>query len=139
MKRESITPAMLRLMSPEDRVYYCNEPTTLIVPVPAKLKRYDHHTHLEVSHPKQRERTQELDSGNAREAQGIRRARVCFTLRRIRLLDADAKYGSVKDLLDGWAVAGLIPGDKEGQIRLEVEQRKVGSYAEETTEILIEL
>ncbi len=63
---------------------------------------------------------------------------VCFTLRRIRLLDIDSKYGSIADLLDGLQYAGLIHGDKEGQIRLEVRQEKVSTKKEEKTLISIE-
>ena len=49
----------------------------------------------------------------------------------------DAKFASVKDLLDGLAHAGIVAGDQEGQVRLEVEQEKVRSYQEERT--IIEL
>src|SRR4030095_2639644 len=62
---------------------------------------------------------------------------VCFTLRRVRLLDIDAKSSSIKDLLDGLQYAGLVDGDREGQISLEVRQEKVAHYREEETEIVI--
>lgn len=62
---------------------------------------------------------------------------VRFTLRRRRLLDVDAKYGSIKDLLDGLQYAGLIHGDKEGQIRLEVEQVKISKLENQRTVIEI--
>lgn len=62
-----------------------------------------------------------------------------FILCRVRLLDVDAKWGSVKDLLDGLCYAGLIPGDREGQITLEVRQQKVSSYTGEKTIIELEL
>jgi hypothetical protein len=51
----------------------------------------------------------------------------------------DAKYASIKDLLDGLQHAGILYGDKEGQVRLEVEQVKVKQYSEESTIIEIEL
>ena len=60
-----------------------------------------------------------------------------FTLSRVRLLDADAKWGSVKDVLDGLQYAGLIRGDREDQIELEVRQVKVSSFKSETTEVEI--
>lgn len=85
----------------------------------------------------QGERPAALARDCAPEAQGTRCPCVCFTLRRVQLLDVDAKYGAIKDLLDGLAIAGLIPGDKEGQIRLGVEQIRVAKYAEEGTEISI--
>lgn len=62
------------------------------------------------------------DEGKARGA-GLLHCR--FTLCRKALLDVDAKYASIKDLLDCLVFSGVIPGDKEGQITLEVEQRKV--------------
>ena len=63
---------------------------------------------------------------------------VRFTLRRVKLLDIDAKYGSIKDLLDGLQYAGLIHGDREGEIRLEVNQQKVAHYKDEKTIIEVE-
>ena len=47
----------------------------------------------------------------------------------------DAKYASVKDLLDCLVIAGIICGDKEGQITLEVNQFKVEKGEIETTKI----
>lgn len=88
-----------------------------------------------VSDPKQRERPQELGRGDAGEAQGAGCVPVRFTLRRVRLLDVDAKYSSVKDLLDCIVAAGLVVGDKEGQVSLEVIQQKVRTRAEECTVI----
>lgn len=61
-----------------------------------------------------------------------------FRLCRVKLLDVDAKFASVKDLLDGLTAAGLIHGDKEGQVDLKVEQVKVPSYSLERTEIEID-
>ena len=66
-----------------------------------------------------------------------RRPLVCFTLRRVKLLDPDAKYGSVKDLLDGLHYAGLIRGDREDEINLQVEQERVPHYFQEQTIIEI--
>lgn len=61
-----------------------------------------------------------------------------FTLRKCRLFDVDAKFTAIKDLLDGLQYAGLIRGDKEGEITLEVVQEKVAHRAQEETLIRIE-
>jgi hypothetical protein len=90
-----------------------------------------------VSHPEQRQRPQELVRCDEGKAQSTRCVPVCFTLYRLRLLDVDAKYASVKDLLDCLVSAGFVAGDKEGQVSLEVRQEKVKTKAEEKT--LIEL
>jgi hypothetical protein len=84
------------------------------------------------------ERETPLACNSPREAQGAGCPFVRFTLLRVSLLDVDAKYASVKDLLDGLQRAQLIHGDKEGQVRLEVEQVKVSHYHEEKTIIEIE-
>lgn len=87
----------------------------------------------------QRERPSQLGSGDAREAQGTGCVPVCFTLYRVRTLDVDAKYASVKDLLDCLVAAEFLAGDKEGQVTLEVNQVKVSTYAQEHTEITVEM
>ena len=91
----------------------------------------------EIPHAEQRQRTPRLVSCNEAKKGGASCPLVRFTLRRVKLLDVDAKYGSIKDLLDGLHHAGLVDGDKEGQVRLEVDQVKVAHYADETTEIEI--
>jgi hypothetical protein len=90
-----------------------------------------------VQDAKQCEQPIALERCGVAKAQGSKRPLVRFSLFRVRLLDVDAKYASTKDLLDGLAAAGLVDGDKEGQVRLEVEQVRVGSYKEEKTEIEI--
>jgi hypothetical protein len=90
-----------------------------------------------ISHAEQCERPKELARSDAGKAPGASCPLVCFTLHRVQLLDVDAKYGSVKDLLDGLQYAGLIAGDKEGQIDLKVEQIKVKHREEEQTVIEI--
>lgn len=82
--------------------------------------------------------TAPLASGSEGEAQGSSRPLVRFTLRRTKLLDVDAKYGVLKHLIDGIAYAGLIHGDREDQIRLEVCQEKVAHRKEQETIIEIE-
>ena len=90
-----------------------------------------------VPNTQQCELQKELARCDAGKAQGAGCLAVIFTLHRVQLLDVDAKYGSVKDLLDGLQYAGLIPGDKEGQIDLKVEQVKVKHRKEEQTVIEI--
>lgn len=93
---------------------------------------------LGISHTQQRECKKALEGNSKGKTQGLRCPHVRFTLCRVKLLDVDAKYASVKDLLDGLTNAGLIHGDKEGQITLEVNQVKVGRYCGEHTIIEIE-
>lgn len=95
-------------------------------------------TRSAVSHTEQCERTQTLALGHGRETSGAKLPHVCFTLCRHQLLDIDAKYSSVKDLLDGCRYAGLIRGDKEGEITLEVNQEKVAHSDQEITIIEID-
>lgn len=87
--------------------------------------------------PKPRQREEELAGGHEGEAQGPGLRHCRFTLVRKKLLDVDAKYASVKDLLDCLAIIGIIHGDKEGQITLEVNQRKAAKGEEECTMITV--
>ncbi len=91
-----------------------------------------------IPNPPPCERPAPLAPDCCRETQSTGCPLVRFTLRRVRLLDVDAKYASVKDLLDGLQYAGLIRGDKEGEVRLEVVQEKVKKFCEESTLIEIE-
>lgn len=84
-----------------------------------------------------RQREEELAGGDAGEAQGPGLRHCCFTLVRKKLLDVDAKYSSVKDLLDCLVIAGIARGDKEGQITLEVNQRKAAKGEGEHVEITV--
>lgn len=102
------------------------------------LDAYENRNRNRLPDPKPRQRPTPLESDCKREAQGSKRPHVRFTLHRVQLLDVDAKYASVKDLLDGLTTAGLIAGDKEGQITLQVEQERVGHYKGEQTIIEIE-
>lgn len=97
------------------------------------------HPRAGLPNTEQRQLQRPLESSREEEASGSKCPVARFILYRVRLLDVDAKYHSVKDLLDGLAIAGLIPGDKEGQITLEVKQEKVGSWKEEMTVIEVEL
>ena len=88
-----------------------------------------------VSDTEPRERKETLASDSSRETPrpGLRHCR--FTLRRKQLLDVDAKYASVKDLLDCLGIAYVIRGDKEGEITLEVNQEKIRPGETEQTVI----
>jgi hypothetical protein len=102
------------------------------------LQAHENRTRTQLPNPAPRERPAPLASSCGGEAPSTICPIVRFTLRRVRLLDVDAKYASVKDLLDGLQYAGLIHGDKEGQVRLEVVQEKVRKFTEESTLIEIE-
>lgn len=100
---------------------------------------YEHNsTRAKIPNAAPDERPPALDGHHAGKAQGPRLPHVRFVLRRVRLLDIDAKYTSVKDLLDGLSKAGLVDGDQEDQITLEVRQEKVRKFRDEETVIEIE-
>ena len=92
----------------------------------------------ELSNPQPSKQERALGANGTGKTQSARRPHVCFTLCRTKLLDVDAKYGSIKDLLDSLQYAGLIHGDREDQITLEVKQEKVAHRSEEKTVIEIE-
>ena len=102
-------------------------------------KQYENRTVSKLPDAKPKEQARALGSDHEGKTSGARVPHVCFTLCRTRLLDVDAKYGSIKDLLDGLQYAGLISGDREGEITLEVNQVKVSHRSEEKTLISIEL
>jgi hypothetical protein len=62
---------------------------------------------------------------------------VCIITRRVRLLDKDNAYASTKCLTDCLHEIGLIPGDSEKDIELEVRQEKVDHFHEQRTEVKI--
>ncbi len=88
-------------------------------------------------HSEQRERPQALARCDEGKAQGPGLLHCSFTLCRKSLLDVDAKYASVKDLLDCLVFSGIVCGDKEGQITLAVNQRKCAKGQPEQTIIEI--
>ena len=90
-----------------------------------------------ISDSKPAKQARALDKNRQGKAQGTGCPLVRFTLRRHKLLDVDAKYGSIKDLLDGLQYASLIHGDREGEISLEVLQEKISSKEEEQSIIEI--
>lgn len=99
---------------------------------------HGHQASPPLPHAKPAKQTRALVGNHAGEARGTGCPRVRFTLCRVRLLDVDAKYGSIKDLLDGLQYANLLQGDREGEVTLEVIQERVSHYSEERTEIEIE-
>ncbi len=106
-----------------------------------KVKDYEIDHPCEIQDSEQREQAAALGSKSEGKAPSASRPLIGFTLYRVRLLDWEAKYSSVKDLLDGCVAAGLLDGDREDQIdpRSFVRQEKVKSYSEERTLIEIEL
>ena len=83
--------------------------------------------------PEQRQRQETLAEDCPREAPGAGCLHVRFTLRRRKLLDVDAKYASVKDVLDCLWRAKVVRGDREGEITLEVNQLKAAKGEAECT------
>lgn len=73
----------------------------------------------------------------SRKEECMDRVVVSFKGFRVRPLDPDNFAGSIKGLLDGLRHAHLIRGDEPWRIRLQTEQVKVKSFAEERTEIEI--
>ncbi len=94
----------------------------------------------QIPNAEQREQAPTLGSESEGKASGAKRPVVGFTLFRVKLLDWEARYSSVKDLLDGLRHAGLISGDREDQIdpKSFVIQKKVSHYSDEKTLIEIE-
>lgn len=100
-------------------------------------KNYDHNlqNRTALQDSKQCECPEALAGGDEGKAQSAGLLHCHFTLCRKSLLDVDAKYASVKDLLDCLVFSGIIPGDKEGQITLEVTQQKCRKGEPEKTVI----
>lgn len=96
-------------------------------------------TRSEIPDTEPRKLSPKLEADHAGKTPGARCVSVSFTLYRVRLLDVDAKYASVKDLLDCIVDMEWCDGDKEGQIDLKVDQAKVDSFKDERTEIMIGL
>lgn len=79
-----------------------------------------------------------LDESTGDEAPMLGRARVRITRKSTGRLDRDNLWASVKSLLDGLQKAGLIIGDSETDIDLEVSQERVKTRDAQGTEIVIE-
>ncbi len=109
--------------------------------VERKKAKHETNHQRKIQDSEQCEQTPALGGEGEREASGAKCPLIGFTLYRVKLLDWEAKYSSVKDLLDGCVAAGLLDGDREDQIdpKSYVIQKKVSRYSEERTEIQIEL
>lgn len=81
------------------------------------------------------EQASAIEGGGAAASQ--QRPRVAITLFRVKKLDRDNKWASVKFLLDAICAAGLIPDDRECDIDLSVTQTAVPKYTMEGTGIVI--
>ena len=79
-----------------------------------------------------------LDESASDETPMLGRARVRITRKSTGRLDRDNLWASVKSLLDGLQKAGLIVGDSEADIELEVSQERVQTRDAQGTEIVIE-
>ena len=80
---------------------------------------------------------QTLERPVAREEKGDARIVLEYVLYRCRPLDPDAIHGATKVCTDCLQQIGLIPGDSEKHIRLEVRQEKVAHLNEQRTTLKI--
>jgi hypothetical protein len=99
----------------------------------------NHHPTTQIQNTESQQRPEKLVCNSKREAQSTGRVALIFTLRRVRLLDPCAKYGSCKALIDGLRYAGILYDDREEDITLEVNQEKVRHFKDEETLISITL
>ncbi len=133
----------LQEMFPKASQSFINaNPQNAVQPIVATKKAIHEANHQrKIQDSEQCEQTPALGGEGEGEASGARCPLIGFTLYRVKLLDWEAKYSSVKDLLDGCVAAGILDGDREDQIdpKSYVRQVKVKSYAEERTVIEIEL
>jgi len=97
----------------------------------------NNHPATQIPHTESQQRPEKLVRGSQGKAQGSGRVALVFTLRRVRLLDPCAKYGSCKALIDGLRYAGILYDDREEDITLEVNQEKVAHFKDEETIIRI--
>ena len=80
-----------------------------------------------------------LERAAARKEKGVGRVGLRFVGYRVRLLDPDGFAGSTKHFIDGLRAAGIIRDDTTEHITLETSQVRVATFAEERTEIEIDL
>ena len=85
----------------------------------------------------ERGETPALDQTTSGATESSGRVTIRFVFRRLRLLDRDNAHAGAKDLLDGLRYAGLISGDSEKEISLQVEQEKVAHISDQGTVIEI--
>lgn len=106
-------------------------------PVFAPYNPNVNHTPTQIPHTESQQRPEKLVCSGEGKTQGAGRVALVFTLRRVRLLDPCAKYGSCKALIDGLRYAGILYDDREEDITLEVNQEKVAHFKDEQTIIRI--
>lgn len=94
--------------------------------------------HPQPQHPDADESLEKARAGGRSTEGGADRPLVTFTIFRVQPLDAEAKYASVKFLLDALRYAKLIPEDRDQDIRLAVSQYRVDTYLAEGTGITID-
>ena len=99
----------------------------------------NHNPTTQIQNTESQQRPEKLVCNSKGEAQSTGRVALVFTLRRVRLLDPCAKYGSCKALIDGLRYAGILHDDREEDITLEVNQEKVRHFKDEETLISIKL
>ena len=91
----------------------------------------------QIPHAEPQQRPEKLVCCGEGKAQSTKRIALVFTLRRVRLLDPCAKYGSCKALIDGLRYANILRDDREEDITLEVNQEKIAHFKDEETLIRI--
>ena len=104
---------------------------------PALRKPNANNPPTQIPHAEPQQRPEKLVCGGEGKAQSTVRIALVFTLRRVRLLDPCAKYGSCKALIDGLRYAGILYDDREEDITLEVNQEKIAHFKDEETLIFI--
>jgi len=72
-----------------------------------------------------------------RKKAGGNRYVVRFRIYRVRPLDEDNAFGSVKSCVDLLVGAGILPSDSPETLKIEVEQQKITSQKNQRTEITI--
>ena len=97
----------------------------------------NNHPTTQIQNTESQQRPEKLVCGGEGKAQSAGRIALVFTLRRVRLLDPCAKYGSCKALIDGLRYANILRDDREEDITLEVNQEKIAHFKDEETLIRI--
>ena len=89
---------------------------------------------LPSSHAKRGVRVKSVGKGESEEGMWAEYS-ICIRSLRVNLLDPDNLY--VKDLIDQVRYACLIPEDTPEVVEIDITQKKVATYKEEETKIII--
>lgn len=89
---------------------------------------------LPSSHAKRGVRVKSVGKGESEEGMWAEYS-ICIRSLRVNLLDPDNLY--VKDLIDQVRYADLIPEDTPEVVEIDITQKKVATYKEEETKIII--